>query len=542
MRGDQDGPYPPQMRDPWGTDARPPSYLAQSRPAGPTPGPAYGELPTERMVAAVPTAGRPIRGRNVPAFLRPPTVWFTGIAGAGLVFILVMVLASLPAPTPRITTTEAAATATATSIPSPTAQPTATVQPLPVFSLPAFHDWRAAYLAADGKVHVSSLDGQSDIVGPAVALNTADTTNSTVTPGFVDTYQSHTSMSVSPNGQYLAYIDEPPRPSGAGIAPPTGDLILISLTANAGWRSIRIPSSVSHIGGWSPDSQTIAYSTTSATGAAGIYTLSLSNESPRPIPGQDTNGVLASSHILGWIDASHLALEVSSQNGYTPPPLPGATPPPGGTPSGMLPQPVAHSAPAASGREHGAAPLNQTSAGPPAALLATVDINTGTAYTIARLRQGAQVALSPDGTQVVAQNNCVGVCADAPLVTEVIDTRTGSVRKLPTSDAAINPTANFIWNPHADTFAATVEPSAQAPANWKVSLVDAQHDSVQTMRTGAFAIGWSPDGGTLVVGDAAGLGRSSSSTKVWLVATITGSAAVPLPQPVVAFIGFVRTS
>jgi hypothetical protein len=36
--------------------------------------------------------------------------------------------------------------------------------------MPAFHDWRAAYLGQDGHVHIVTLDGQTDLKGPVFPL------------------------------------------------------------------------------------------------------------------------------------------------------------------------------------------------------------------------------------------------------------------------------------------------------------------------------------------------------------------------------------
>src|SRR5690348_7261850 len=53
-----------------------------------------------------------------------------------------------------------------TQRPSPT-QRTATATSTPT-NLPNFTDWRAAYLAADGKLHVVTLDGRQDLAGAPV--------------------------------------------------------------------------------------------------------------------------------------------------------------------------------------------------------------------------------------------------------------------------------------------------------------------------------------------------------------------------------------
>jgi hypothetical protein len=570
MRGSRDGNYPWPEREPWEADPRPPTSIPpDSQRAVPSIRPSYDDTPTQRYagqpggsqqwtragledlptqeLVAIPLLGRePSGGGRLPTFLRPPTVWFTGIAAGALIMVVVLVLLSLPAPARTTTPTKTAGTITV----RPTAEPTATAVVLPAFALPLFQDWRVAYLAADGVVHVTSLDGQTDLAGPALQLNLANTTNSTVAPGIGPTYQSYTSMTVSPNGQYLAYINQPPQQFEAGIAPPTGDLVLSRLAAhpgvNVGWTTLDIPGQVTDVGGWSPDSSAVAFSAT-GNNATGIYIETPPAGKPRLIPGFENNGALANSHIVGWIDDSHLLLLVSG-NGWALPPLPKAaptsapTPSPtlGGTPAAMMPLPVAQSDAPLRDRSALSAPISSPRSSNQPQFLATMDITTGIGYSIADVPAGSQLALSPDGTHVVVQNSCVVGCIASSLITELIDTHTGAVHSLPTSDAVIAPTGRFVWQPGANAFAATIATPPQQPNQWKVALVDAQHDAAHIVRAGAFAIGWSPDGQALVLGDAATIGYGG--TKVWLVTPASAGASVTLPQPMVAFIGFVRTA
>jgi hypothetical protein len=188
-----------------------------------------------------------------------------------------------------------------------------------------------------------------------------------------------------------------------------------------------------------------------------------------------------------------------------------------------------------------AAPLS-----PEQEALVTVDITNGATYTIATIPPGTLVALSPDGTEVVAQYTCGQGCAAQGLPTEVIDMRTGAVHALPTSDKLIAGSSAFTWNPQDTAFAATLATgsSGPTPPQWHIALVDVQHDSATTLRASSFAIGWAPDGSTLLVGDAAILnnGGASGGDKVWFVTPGSGGSPVALPQPMVAFIGWVRTA
>jgi hypothetical protein len=73
-----------------------------------------------------------------------------------------------------------------------------------------------------------------------------------------------------------------------------------------------------------------------------------------------------------------------------------------------------------------------------------------------------------------------------------------------------------------------------------VSLVDAQQDHARALQSGAVAVAWSQDGQALALSDISGYMSGASGNKVWLVTPSSG-ASITLPEPVVAFIGFVRT-
>jgi hypothetical protein len=421
---------------------------------------------------------------------------------------------------------------------------------LPTFALPAFNDWRAAYIAQDGNVHITSLDGQSDITGPALALNTTDTTNSTQWAGIGGTFQSVTSLAVSPNGQFLAYINQLSQPSGAGIAPPTGNLELYNLApggANASWTFANVPLRVTHIGGWSPDNTRVVVNALDSTGLPGIYIVAPASPQPQLVPTTGANGILSGAHVVGWLDAVHLLVFASSNNIQLPP-LPTAT----STPTASRFPNVASAAALSEMRPNHRSPKTYGANLAPSVarsalsaggngLVATVDVITGTAYAIATIPYPAQVALSPDATQLVAEYYCNQGCTSPALATETVDTATGALHPLPHSDTAIAPAGNFLWQPGAHTFAVTTVQAGQPTVPVQVSLVDAQQDSSHTLRPGAFALAWSPDGQLLALGDTTGLSTGTGATRVWLVSPTAGTN-LALPEPVVAFIGFVRTA
>jgi hypothetical protein len=491
----------------------------------------WGNASATRWESPLPPArpGGPVGapgGRPLPAFLRPPAVWFTGVAAVGsVVLVALAVLALLPPPATHTSVAVVVRTpGTATPLPRPAA--TATSAPLPAFALPAFHDWRAAYLAADGTVHVTTLDGQTDLTGPALDIPTALSTNSAVT---IPNGDGFTALAVAPNGQYLAYIDQPST-GDVSFVPAGGPLVVTPLAAGAapGWSTQRIPEPVTTIGGWSSDSSTIAFSTNSLPGsgpdahAGTIYTASAPTWRPKAVPGAESpTSPLASARILGWRDNTHLVLVASANNGPVGTPLPGGTGSVSGSP--LL------------------APLSAEQEA-----LVALDITNGATYTIATIPPGTLVALSPDGGRIVADYPCGVGCNAQGLPTEVIDTGTGAVHALPTSDKAITGSAAFIWNPQDTAFAATLGrgSTGNTPPEWSVEVVDSQHDSASTLRANAFAIGWAPDGSALLVGDAAILnnGGAFGGDKAWFVTPGSGGSPVALPLPMVAFIGWVRTA
>ncbi|HEX8727178.1 MAG TPA: hypothetical protein VF739_01060, partial [Ktedonobacterales bacterium] len=107
----------------------------------------------------------------------------------------------------------------------------------PQTPLPAFSDWRAAYLGSDGRLHAVTLDGKSDLAGP-------------VLPGVVTTGLQLASAGASPDGHLLAYVDSGPSDIG---------LTLFDVTAQGNADHEQRAGAI-YTMYWSPDSTRVALS------------------------------------------------------------------------------------------------------------------------------------------------------------------------------------------------------------------------------------------------------------------------------------------
>ncbi|HET9111313.1 MAG TPA: hypothetical protein VFN78_10850 [Ktedonobacterales bacterium] len=136
--------------------------------------------------------------------------------------------------------------------------------------LPHFSDWRAAYLAPDGRAHVVSLDGKTDLTGPLL-------------PDLTSFGMNAANASVGPDGKTLAY------------AAPTLDVV--DLTGQTSPYSPQVQGAFNDIM-WSPD-QSKLYSY-SGGGQYSYLTLS-TGQMTNVAPGQGIVGE------VGWIDNTHLA-------------------------------------------------------------------------------------------------------------------------------------------------------------------------------------------------------------------------------------------
>jgi WD40 repeat protein len=150
--------------------------------------------------------------------------------------------------------------------------PTAT-QPAITTSLPAFSDWRPAYLGPSGHLYVTTLNGQDRLSGPALP----DLTFNGLVVGFAG---------VSPDGHLVAYSGA----NGLHVVDVTGRL-----------NTSHIPAIAAQELAWSPDSARLALG--DGQGNIGVVDLqsgTYTNAPPSPAPGL--------ADLLGWTDNTHLVV------------------------------------------------------------------------------------------------------------------------------------------------------------------------------------------------------------------------------------------
>lgn len=461
-------------------------------------------------------------------WLQRPIVRYGGIAALGVALVVSMIVLTLPHPTTTTSgTTSGSRTTVVGQLAITTPSPTLAPPEITPFTLPAFSDWRVAYLAPGGAVHVSSLDGKTDLTGPVLNISVADTTNGAAPWVSPYTAQSYTSLSVAPNGRFLAYIDAAPRPAGAGVAPPNGPLGLINLAPDGptrdGWSSASIAANVTHLAGWSPDSTHLAMEAT-VNNVQGVYVVGPTDAAPTLISTTNDNGPLAQSHAIGWLDNTHVLLMTTG----------------GG--SALLPV-SSQSTPVSSGNVPGNSALTSRLTAPRSSngdfSLATVDIVTGEAFEITRVPGTAVVALSPDGKEIEASSGCTGACTSLP--PEVVDTATGLIHQLPNSSPSIMLQVMAMWQPGTANLAVAIA-SASTATTWQTWLVDTQHDSARQLRPDVYTIAWSPDGQYLLLGDEVTLQKDHNQTYMDVVSPSGAAAPAMIPHQMAAFIGFVKTA
>lgn len=120
------------------------------------------------------------------------------------------------------------------------AVPTATASP----AFPAFSDWRIAYLATDGRVHVVAQDGTHDMAGPAL-------------PGLTIDGLDIASAGVSPDGRLFAYSGD--------------ELVIVRLAGAGGTPAVTETHQRADDLSWSPDSRYLAFVGNGPVGGWSVY-------------------------------------------------------------------------------------------------------------------------------------------------------------------------------------------------------------------------------------------------------------------------------
>jgi hypothetical protein len=192
----------------------------------------------------------------------------------------------------------------AKSHPTPTASATASLPapsatPLPA-TFPAFHDWRAVYLAPDMHFHAVTPDGKTDVIGAAF-------------PGFGGQSGGGAlfSAGASPDGHYIAFMNYVTLDIFDLRAQTPPDQVL-----HSGYKYL--PTSMF----WSPDSQSVALGedgfTAHSTYVVPIAPITIPHTSF--VPGTNTPDTGPYIEPVGWRDNHTLLMYtwiVQSMNPYT---------------------------------------------------------------------------------------------------------------------------------------------------------------------------------------------------------------------------------
>ncbi len=158
---------------------------------------------------------------------------------------------------------------------------TPTLMPSAGHPLPAFSDWRAAYLGSDGVLHAATLDGQTDVAGPEL-------------PGMDLAGLGFASAGLSPNGHLLAYVTD------AGL----------NILDVSGRESVQGDPALGSIYQmyWSLDGSVLALD----DGEGSLYLAKPSNGLPnqhaKPVPGTPGRGI---GILLGWVDSTHVVVTMN---------------------------------------------------------------------------------------------------------------------------------------------------------------------------------------------------------------------------------------
>lgn len=439
--------------------------------------------------------GHSFPGRSLPSAWRPTIpqraprpVWVAGIAAVCVILAFAVVFVALQR---RIGPIGPTATATTTG-------------PHQTGLLPAFHDWRAAYLDRFDGLHVVSLDGAHDTL-----ITTLD--------GLSVFNSQGNRAAISADGRYLAYVDNPKW----------GNVHLVDLAASTPKSNAQrvISGKITDLS-WSPDGRWLVASGT-INGTLGLYRVD-------PYTGATTT-LIASNSVnaaeVSWLDAAHLLI-FAPQTG----PSSNVIPPVARTDGGV--------------GQTQTTPLSSTLSSGPFTYY-VVDIATGTKQQTNEIivpSGWAIWALLPGTTDALAESNGGGACgAPCPSTTvayALLDYSTGQITKTPKINSVANGNIGYLsMDPVAGSglFAAT--PYAVQPTQQQLFLFDPAHDGARPLATGLLPLGWTPDGNTLLTIDAASM---YSTTGVGTLSILdlghADSGPLAIAKDAVRYIGLVRTA
>lgn len=369
---------------------------------------------------------------------------------------------------------------------------TATIAATPPPGLPAFSDWRIAYLDGALKVHAVSADGRSDVTGGLSMLGLS-TRGWSVPPA-----------QMSPDGHLLAYSapDRFEPTSGLSVLDASGQQ---AVYYNAGLYGYQME--------WSPDGDLLAVNTDRSVAILGI-----GNDSITTVPPASS---LRVTQVLGWTDAAHLVV-IARQPSTPPTPAPSSTPVSSGPPSG-----------------------------PESTTLYVLDITSGALRPFVTLSSSTMglpnFTLLPDGQTVLYGNRPFQGLPFTPDVA-LINVKTGAVTHLPHAAATGSGFTGVAFLPGTHTIA--VSQGSFLAGAFKTWLVDTAHDTVTPIAaTSGVAVGWVPGTHTLILSsgttdsEATGEGPYTISAVPDVVSN-PQAAATTLTTSAMTFpwLGFVKTA
>jgi hypothetical protein len=193
---------------------------------------------------------------------------------AGIALLAVLGVALFHDRLPSGPAQTAQARSTAPPEPTLTLAPTATIATTTLAPpLPAFSDWRVAYLGEDTLLHIVSIDGKTQLTGPSMPMR-----------GALGAIQGL--AAASPDGRNLAYTTL------------NGAVIMQSTPTNVAFHIVK---GLYYDLAWSPQSDILALGAHDDT-----ILLWRAGQTEAGVIHQELNGHV---NLIGWIDESHLAIQ-----------------------------------------------------------------------------------------------------------------------------------------------------------------------------------------------------------------------------------------
>jgi hypothetical protein len=444
-----------------------------------------------------PFSGGSLLGRSLAGGRRPvaPRAVWTGAAAVVCVILAfaVVFIASRPGGGPGASATASAVAGQRAGI------------------LPAFHDWRAAYLDQVSGLHVVSLDGKTDTL-----VTTLD--------GLTVFNSQSTHVYVSPNGRYLSYVDNPKL----------GNIRLVDLAATTpATRAQRIiPGSFDALD-WSPDSRWLL-----AIGLSGdvapdmLYRIDPTSGSKTEIP-----GFALGTQPVAWLDATHLLM-----SGPAVVPSSSVAPSTARAGGGRASDEALSAFSAARGltQPHSSGPGTYYTVDVQALVIKpTTGPKVPSGWSIWTLLPGTTDALA-----VTMNNQCAQGCPIVPATYALLDYATGQITPTPKINGVAG--GNIGWaavDPVAGSGLMAATPYEPQPSTSQLFLFDVPNDGARPLATGVFPLDWTPDGQTLLLGDQQSL-YNQTGTGALSVLNVSAEQVRPtaIGQNMARYLGLVRTA